>query len=145
MVRMRKNICTLPACRIWREVEETMKLKNFAAASMVTMMAAMPALAETTIKIAGFGAASGVVGVFGKNSEAAIAAAVEQINSEGGVTLANGGSALLEYEYYDDRCNAEEGISVIYLHWSVGLGLKNMPPSHTEATAMLSVHIRCAV
>ncbi|MEL0122934.1 MAG: ABC transporter substrate-binding protein [Paracoccaceae bacterium] len=90
-----------------------MKLKNFAAASMVTMMAAMPALAETTIKIAGFGAASGVVGVFGKNSEAAIAAAVEQINSEGGVTLANGGSALLEYEYYDDRCNAEEGISVI--------------------------------
>jgi len=113
MVRMRKNICTLPACRIWREVEETMKLKNFAAASMVTMMAAMQALAETTIKIAGFGAASGVVGVFGKNSEAAIAAAVEQINSEGGVTLANGGSALFEYEYYDDRCNAEEGISVI--------------------------------
>jgi len=90
-----------------------MKLKNFAAASIVTMMAAMPALAETTIKIAGFGASSGVVGIFGQNSSAAMQAAVEKINAEGGVTLANGSKAMLETEYYDDRCNAEEGISVL--------------------------------
>ena len=68
---------------------------------------------EKTITIAGQGAKSGVVRSFGLNSEAALFAAADQINKSGGVTLADGSKAKLKVEYYDDRCNAEEGISVI--------------------------------
>ncbi len=68
---------------------------------------------DKTIKIAGFGAKSGVVRSFGINSEAAMLAAAEVINSKGGVTLADGSKAKLAIDYYDDRCTAEEGISVI--------------------------------
>ena len=66
-----------------------------------------------TIKIAGFGAKSGVVRSFGVNSEAAMLAAADVINKSGGVKLADGRKAKIEVEFYDDRCNAEEGISVI--------------------------------
>jgi branched-chain amino acid transport system substrate-binding protein len=66
-----------------------------------------------TIKIAGFGAKSGVVRSFGVNSEAAMLAAADVINKAGGVKLADGRKAKIEVEFYDDRCNAEEGISVI--------------------------------
>ncbi|WP_194095624.1 ABC transporter substrate-binding protein [Marivivens aquimaris] len=90
-----------------------MKFAKFAAVSALALSAALPAAAETTIRIAGFGASSGVVGIFGQNSGAAMAAAVEKVNAEGGVTLADGSHAMLETEYYDDRCNAEEGISVL--------------------------------
>ena len=45
---------------------------------------------ERTVKITGFGAKSGVVRVFGINSEAAMKAAAEQINASGGVTLGDG-------------------------------------------------------
>src|SRR6202521_2453102 len=68
---------------------------------------------ERTVKITGFGAKSGVVRVFGINSEAALKAAAEQINSTGGVTLGDGSKAKITVEFLDDRCNAEEGISVI--------------------------------
>jgi branched-chain amino acid transport system substrate-binding protein len=68
---------------------------------------------ERTVKITGFGAKSGVVRVFGINSEAAMKAAAEQINSAGGVTLGDGSKAKLTVEFLDDRCNAEEGISVV--------------------------------
>lgn len=75
--------------------------------------AATGALAqEKTIKIAGFGAKSGVVRSFGINSEAAMLAAADQINKAGGVTLADGSKAKIKIDYYDDRCTAEEGISV---------------------------------
>lgn len=68
---------------------------------------------EKTIKIAGFGAKSGVVRSFGINSEAAMLAAADLINKQGGVTLADGSKAKVAVDFLDDRCNAEEGISVI--------------------------------
>jgi branched-chain amino acid transport system substrate-binding protein len=68
---------------------------------------------EKTIKIAGIGAKSGVVRSFGINSEAAMQAAADLINKQGGVKLADGSKAKLAVEFFDDRCNAEEGISVI--------------------------------
>ena len=68
---------------------------------------------ERTVKIHGFGAQSGVVRIFGLNSEAAMRAAAEEINRNGGVTLGDGAKAKLVIDYLDDRCNAEEGINVI--------------------------------
>ncbi|HYM47428.1 MAG TPA: ABC transporter substrate-binding protein [Burkholderiaceae bacterium] len=68
---------------------------------------------ERTVKITGFGAKSGVVRVFGVNSEAAMKAAAEEINKAGGVTLGDGTKAKMTVEFLDDRCNAEEGISVV--------------------------------
>lgn len=85
--------------------------------AMTTLAAALasaPALAqERTVKIYGFGAKSGVVRIFGLNSEAAMKAAAEQINKAGGVTLGDGSKAKLVIEYLDDRCNAEEGINAL--------------------------------
>ena len=81
---------------------------------MAGLVVAVPAGAqERAVKIAGFGAKSGVVRVFGINSEAALKAALEQINNAGGVTLGDGAKGKIALEYYDDRCNAEEGISVV--------------------------------
>jgi branched-chain amino acid transport system substrate-binding protein len=77
------------------------------------LFAAPAAAQERTIKIYGFGAKSGVVRIFGLNSEAAMKAAAEQINKAGGVTLADGAKAKLAIEYLDDRCNAEEGINAL--------------------------------
>lgn len=94
-----------------------MKLKALLTAGLLgvsTLALASAAVAQDkTIRIVGFGASSGVVGIFGQNSSAAMAAAFEKINAEGGVTLADGSSAQIVTEYYDDRCNAEEGISVL--------------------------------
>jgi len=93
-------------------------LKRYAAlaasfGAMVVLAFATPSSAqERTIKITGFGAKSGVVRVFGINSEAAMKAAAEAINAAGGVTLGDGSKAKLTVEFLDDRCNAEEGISV---------------------------------
>jgi branched-chain amino acid transport system substrate-binding protein len=86
-----------------------------AAAFAVGMISSGGALAqEKTIKIAGFGVKSGVLRLFGLNSEAALKAAVEEVNKAGGVKLADGSKAKFELaEYLDDRCNAEEGISVL--------------------------------
>jgi len=68
---------------------------------------------EKTIKITGFGAKTGVIRLFGINSEAALLAAAEVINKQGGVKLADGSKAKMVVDFLDDRCNAEEGISVI--------------------------------
>lgn len=85
-----------------------------AAAFAATAFAGSSAFAqEKTIKIAGFGAKSGVVRGFGINSEAAMLAAADQINKAGGVKLADGSKAKFAVEFLDDRCTAEEGISVI--------------------------------
>jgi branched-chain amino acid transport system substrate-binding protein len=88
-------------------------VKKTAIALALTLLAAGVYAQEKTIKVAGFGAKSGVVRSFGINSEAAMLAAADQINKAGGVTLADGSKAKFAIEYYDDRCNAEEGISVI--------------------------------
>jgi branched-chain amino acid transport system substrate-binding protein len=81
---------------------------------------------ERTVKIAGFGAKSGVVRSFGVNSEAAIRAAADEINNAGGVKLADGSKAKIVTEFFDDRCTAEEGISVIRRiaggEWIVAIG-----------------------
>jgi branched-chain amino acid transport system substrate-binding protein len=68
---------------------------------------------EKTIKITGFGAKTGVIRLFGINSEAAMLAAADVINKQGGVKLADGSKGKIAVEFLDDRCNAEEGISVI--------------------------------
>lgn len=62
---------------------------------------------ERVIRIAGFGANSGVVRVFGVNAWATMQAARDKINEEGGVTLADGSTAMIDVTFYDDRCNAE--------------------------------------
>jgi branched-chain amino acid transport system substrate-binding protein len=73
-----------------------------------------PAVAqERAVVIKGFGAKSGVVRSFGVNSEAAMRAAADLINSQGGVKLADGATGKIEVEFLDDRCTAEEGISVV--------------------------------
>lgn len=82
--------------------------------ALAATMATAPAQAqERVVTIPGFGAKSGIVRVFGINSEAAMKAAAEQINAAGGVTLGDGTKAKLAVEFYDDRCNAEEGIQVV--------------------------------
>jgi len=68
---------------------------------------------EKTIKITGLGAKTGIIRSFGINSEAAMLAAAEIINNQGGVKLADGSKAKIAVEFLDDRCNAEEGISVL--------------------------------
>ena len=88
-------------------------MKKIAVAIAVALAAGSAYAQEKTLKIAGFGAKSGVVRSFGINSEAALTAAADMINKQGGVKLADGSSAKLVVEFYDDRCSAEEGISVI--------------------------------
>jgi branched-chain amino acid transport system substrate-binding protein len=68
---------------------------------------------EKTVRITGFGAKSGVVRSFGINSEAAMLAAADMINKQGGVKLADGSKAKMVVDFLDDRCTAEEGISVL--------------------------------
>jgi branched-chain amino acid transport system substrate-binding protein len=68
---------------------------------------------ERQVRITGFGALSGVVRSFGINSKAALEAAADQINKAGGVTLGDGAKGKIVIDYHDDRCNAEEGISVL--------------------------------
>jgi len=88
-------------------------VKKLALAVALAFAAGGALAQDKTIKIAGFGAKSGVVRSFGVNSEAAMLAAAEVINKQGGVKLADGSKAKLAVEFLDDRCNAEEGISVI--------------------------------
>jgi branched-chain amino acid transport system substrate-binding protein len=89
-------------------------VKRIAIALAVSLAVSGAALAqEKTIKIAGFGAKTGAVRSFGVNSEAAMLAAADVINKQGGVRLADGSKAKIAVEFYDDRCTAEEGISII--------------------------------
>ena len=96
----------------------------FAGGALV--VAAPAAAQERTVRIAGFGAKSGVVRSFGVNSEAAIRAAADEINKAGGVKLGDGTRGKIVTEFFDDRCNAEEGISVIRRiaggDWVVAIG-----------------------
>lgn len=85
------------------------------AAAFATSLYSAGALAqEKTVTIAGFGAKSGVLRLFGVNSDAAIKAAVEEVNKAGGVKLADGSKAkMVASDFLDDRCNAEEGIAIV--------------------------------
>lgn len=86
-----------------------MSVAAFVAASLSASALAQ----ERPVKINGFGAKSGVVRSFGINSEAAMKAAAEEINKAGGIKLADGARGKIVFEYLDDRCTAEEGISVL--------------------------------
>ncbi|HSA88626.1 MAG TPA: ABC transporter substrate-binding protein [Burkholderiales bacterium] len=88
-------------------------MKNIVFAAALALAAGGAMAQDKTIKIAGFGAKSGVVRSFGVNSEAALLAAADVVNKQGGVRLADGSKAKIAVEFYDDRCTAEEGISVI--------------------------------
>ena len=83
-----------------------------ALASLALGLPSGAAAQERTVKIAGMGAKSGVVRSFGVNSEAAILAAADEINKAGGVKLGDGTRGKIVMEFFDDRCTAEEGISV---------------------------------
>jgi branched-chain amino acid transport system substrate-binding protein len=84
------------------------------ALAVALAFAASGALAQDkTIKITGFGAKTGPVRSFGVNSEAALRAAADHINKQGGVKLADGSKAKIEVDFLDDGCNAEQGISVV--------------------------------
>lgn len=84
-----------------------------AATALVAFGSAAAGAQERMIKIYGFGAKSGVVRSFGINSEAAMKAAADEINKAGGIKLGDGAKGKVEVEFLDDRCNAEEGISVV--------------------------------
>lgn len=88
-------------------------MKKIALAVALAFAATGTLAQEKTIRISGFGAKSGVVRIFGINGEAAMLAAADQINKAGGVKLADGSKAKIVVDYYDDRCTAEEGLSVI--------------------------------
>lgn len=68
---------------------------------------------ERVVKIVGVAAKSGVLRTFGVNSEAAMLAAADEINRAGGVKLGDGSKGKIVIEFLDDRCSAEEGISVL--------------------------------
>ncbi len=88
-------------------------LTTAAAALAVTGVSVSAFSADREVKIAGFGAKSGVVRSFGVNTEAVMKAAVKHINDKGGIKLGDGTMGKLTASFDDDRCNAEEGISVL--------------------------------
>ena len=88
-------------------------MKKLALAVALAFAASGALAQEKTIKITGFGAKTGPVRSFGVNSEAAIRAAADHINKQGGVKLADGSKAKIEVDFLDDGCNAEQGISVV--------------------------------
>lgn len=93
------------------------RLNTFLATSAIALASFAAAGAawaqERSVKIVGVAAKSGVLRSFGVNSEAAMLAAAEQINSAGGVKLGDGSKGKIAIEFLDDRCNAEEGTSVL--------------------------------
>jgi branched-chain amino acid transport system substrate-binding protein len=68
---------------------------------------------ERVVKIAGVGAMSGIIRGFGLNSKAVFDMTVDEINKAGGIKLADGTRAKIVTTFVDERCNAEEGISVV--------------------------------
>jgi branched-chain amino acid transport system substrate-binding protein len=84
-----------------------------AAVAAVSLLGAGQATAEERlVKIAGMGTETGVLRPFALNSAAAMRAAAEKINNEGGVKLGDGATGKIVIEYFDDRCDPQEGISV---------------------------------
>jgi branched-chain amino acid transport system substrate-binding protein len=81
---------------------------------------------ERVVKIAGVGAMTGVIRSFGVNSKAVFDMAVDELNAAGGIRLADGTKAKIATTFVDERCNAEEGISVVRKlaseDWLVAIG-----------------------
>ena len=93
--------------------KQTLSLLSAVAVAALLGTTGTSVAAERTAKIAGFGVKSGVLRSFGINTEAVMEAAVETINADGGVKLGDGTMAMMEMTFDDDRCTAEEGISVL--------------------------------
>lgn len=91
----------------------TLRLRTVVCVAMLAVAAGGVAAQERTVKIVGFGAKTGTLRQFGLNSEAAMMAAAQKINQEGGVKLGDGSRAKMEISYFDDRCNTEEGVSLV--------------------------------
>ena len=90
---------------------KTLKLATVAFATLLA-----GGVIADTINIAGWGAKSGPLRSFGINSEAIIKAAIDRVNENGGVKLADGSMAKMSYDYYDSACNAEQGIALSLIH-----------------------------
>ncbi len=95
-----------------------MTLKTLLVAPAVLAVSALgytsdASAAERSVQIHGFGVKSGVVRSFGINTEAVLKGAVEAVNNAGGVKLGDGATGKIVLTFHDDRCNAEEGISVV--------------------------------
>jgi branched-chain amino acid transport system substrate-binding protein len=95
-----------------------MTLKTLLVAPAVLAVSALgytsdASAAERSVQIHGFGVKSGVVRSFGINTEAVLKGAVKAVNEAGGVKLGDGATGKLVLTFHDDRCNAEEGISVV--------------------------------
>lgn len=88
-------------------------MKKLALAAALALCFGAAQAQDKTIKISGFGAKTGPVRSFGVNSEAAMIAAADVINKAGGVKLADGSKAKIAVDFYDDGCNAEQGINVV--------------------------------
>jgi branched-chain amino acid transport system substrate-binding protein len=69
--------------------------------------------ADRPIKVSAFGALTGPVKSFGINSRAALEAAADRINREGGVKLGDGTVGQFEISYSDDHCKADDGIAIV--------------------------------
>lgn len=106
------------------------------AAAGFTFNAGSAAAEERDVIIDGFGAKSGVVRSLGINSEAAMRAAVDRINSQGGLKLGDGATGKIKFAYYDDRCVAEEGISIVR-RMAAGPTLVGVGPSCSNVTEPL--------
>lgn len=84
----------------------------FAFAAFSLLGAGQANAEEREVKIAGMGTETGVLRPFALNSAAAMRAAAEKINNEGGIKLGDGSTGKIVIEYFDDRCDPQEGISV---------------------------------
>jgi len=105
----------------------TIALALLFVAGLVPVLSPEPAAAqERVVKIAGVGAMTGVIRGFGINSKAVFDMVVDEINAAGGIKLADGTRAKIVTTFLDERCNAEEGISVIRKlaseDWLVAIG-----------------------
>jgi branched-chain amino acid transport system substrate-binding protein len=85
----------------------------FVASLALSLVATSAISAEREVKIAGIGAKSTVMRSFGVNTEAVLKAAVDRVNSTGGIQLADGNIGKIVLTFDDERCNAEEGISLL--------------------------------
>lgn len=68
---------------------------------------------EHPIKVAAFGALTGPVRSFGINSRAALQAASERIDQEGGIRLADGSIGRFDVSYADDHCKPDDAIAIV--------------------------------
>jgi branched-chain amino acid transport system substrate-binding protein len=102
-------------------------LAVFLLSALLLTLAGPAAVAqERVVKIAGVGAMTGVIRSFGVNSKSVFDMAVDEINAAGGIKLADGTKAKIVTTFVDERCNAEEGISVVRKlvseEWLVAIG-----------------------